>query len=116
MSAVPLRHFETLFRHYAPLIVISNPAKRGERSRERKRTSIILNASLDFSATPRNDNIIKRLIKQINNIFIQLLLFLFYFIGIGFGALIYFFFKRENKASTYWQEMNDEKIDLSSSY
>ncbi len=61
-------------------------------------------------------NIVRKFIKQINNAFIQLLLFLFYFVGIGFGALIYFFFKKNKKTSTYWQEVKNEKIDLSSPY
>jgi len=58
----------------------------------------------------------RRIVRIINDLFIQILLFHFYFIGIGFGALIYFSFKRDKKTSTYWQEVRDENIDLSSPY
>lgn len=69
-----------------------------------------------YSVLLRCSKMLKKCIKQINNVFIIVILFLFYFVGIGFGALIYFFFKREKRKSTYWQEVKNEKIDLSSPY
>lgn len=59
---------------------------------------------------------LKKCIKQINNVFIQIVLFLFYFVGIGLGALIYFLFKKEKRALTYWQDVKNESVYLSSPY
>lgn len=61
----------------------------------------------------------KRLIKAINNIFAQIILFVFYFLGIGLGALIYGIFKKkEDKKDSYWTSVPNKlsRDDFQSPY
>jgi len=56
---------------------------------------------------------IQKFIKKINNFFINIILFLFYFLIIGLGALIYGFFKKRNKeANSYWQDYPQKELGL----
>ncbi|PIV09662.1 hypothetical protein COS31_04465 [Candidatus Roizmanbacteria bacterium CG02_land_8_20_14_3_00_36_15] len=55
---------------------------------------------------------IKKLIKFINILFINIILFLFYFLIIGFGALIYKLFKKTSfNKNSYWQDCPQQKPD-----
>ena len=55
---------------------------------------------------------IQKFIKKINNVFIKIILFIFYLLIIGFGTLIYRLFKKnKTKTNSYWQDFSS-KFDL----
>lgn len=56
---------------------------------------------------------IKNCIKKANNIFISFTLFLFYFLIIGVGALVYKFSRKRNKKNnSYWQEFPKNNLSF----
>jgi len=65
-------------------------------------------------------SIIQRSIKIVNIVFIKIILFIFYIIIIGLGALIYRIFKnKQNRANSYWQDYSQKELgfnDFKSAY
>jgi len=59
---------------------------------------------------------IKELVKVFNNVFIQIILVVFYIFGIGLGALLHAVFIKKKQTQTYWQNVKNEGVDLSSPY
>lgn len=56
---------------------------------------------------------IKKLIRVGNNIFINIILTLFYFLIIGLAAVTYRLLKKNKKTTdSYWEELKDRKIDI----
>jgi len=52
-------------------------------------------------------------IKILNNFFISIILFLFYFFIIGLISVIYKLFKNnKEKADSYWQDSSPDNFDL----
>lgn len=51
------------------------------------------------------------MVRKINDIFIKIILFLFYFIVIGFAYVIYKLIVKEKKGRTsYWQNIADKEL------
>lgn len=56
---------------------------------------------------------IQEFIKETNNIFIKIILFVFYFFIIGLGSIIYKIFKpKQNKTDSYWQDSSPDNFNL----
>jgi len=55
----------------------------------------------------------KKIVNKINNVFIKVVLIIFYFLIIGLAALIYRLLKKEKKQTeSYWQDFPQEKPDI----
>ncbi|OGK13046.1 hypothetical protein A3A93_03905 [Candidatus Roizmanbacteria bacterium RIFCSPLOWO2_01_FULL_38_12] len=58
-----------------------------------------------------------KIIKGINQIFIYLLLFIFYLAIIGLAKIIYLIFKkRETDDASYWRKPENKELDIFSPY
>lgn len=57
-----------------------------------------------------------KLIRKINNIFIVIILTVFYFIVIGLAKIIYSFQKESIISTTFWKKSMNKNIDLYSPY
>lgn len=54
-----------------------------------------------------------KIYKKINNVFIKVILFIFYFFIIGLGALIYrLFVPKIKEKNSYWQDSSSDNFDL----
>jgi len=57
--------------------------------------------------------VIKKLIRTVNNIFISIVLTLFYFFIIGLISIIYKLFRKNRaKTNSYWQDFSAKEPDL----
>lgn len=56
---------------------------------------------------------IQKFIKAINSFFIDIILFLFYFVIIGLISVLYKLFKKkQDKTKSYWQDFSVKEPDL----
>lgn len=54
----------------------------------------------------------KKAIKTINKFFIEIILLLFYFLVIGFGALIYRITKKDTKTESFWKDFTQKEPEI----
>ena len=54
----------------------------------------------------------KRLVRLINNYFIKIVLFVFYFVVIGLGSLIYHLSKKNYQKDSYWENPPKKPLDI----
>ena len=55
----------------------------------------------------------KKIVKLINNIFIKIILFIFYFFIFGLVALVYKLFNnKEKEKNSYWKDFSSDNFNL----
>jgi hypothetical protein len=58
-----------------------------------------------------------KIFKKINEVFINILLFIFYFLIIGVAKIMYFLFRKKEKSKkTFWNKPEEKPLDVYSPY